>query len=40
MINKILIFLFFSFIIANLKPTSKVNDLKKINKIYCKDICK
>lgn len=36
----IMILVFFCFVMASLKPTPSVEEITKVNKIYCRDICK
>lgn len=36
----VIILVFFCLVVASLKPVPSVEELTKVNKIYCKDICK
>ena len=40
MLKPILILLFFAVVVASLKPAPNVEEITKVTKIYCKDICK
>lgn len=40
MIKPILVLLFFAMVVASLKPMPNVQELTKVTKTYCKDICK
>jgi hypothetical protein len=40
MFKGILILIVFAIFIASLKPTPSVEELTRVSKIYCKDICK
>jgi hypothetical protein len=40
MIKNLIIVMFFCIVAAAMKPMPRVEEITKVNKIYCKDLCR